>query len=107
MAARKPLRELLREANLTGEKQRRYSGEFLTEKAEIEEALREHWPVKHIWKVLTDAGRITMTYAAFHRHVRQLKTSKEEGMTKTPPESSSKRRTGFIHNPSPNPKDLF
>ena len=103
------LRELLAAQRQEASKWHHRRGEFAAQQAEIEEALRDHWSLKEIWSALKKAGRIGMTYSTFHRHARKLLTPKAEA--EAADRSSSRpapaKPAGFVHNPSPNPKDLF
>ncbi len=105
MPARKSLLELLKEEDFSSDKNQKNLSEFVAEKRDIQEALDAHWAVRNIWKVLTKAGRITMPYSTFCRHVRALsKTPKEETRNEARPGLS--RREGFTHNPTPDPQSL-
>lgn len=52
--------------------------QFLGVKDEVEEALEAGCKTLHIWKTLTDEGRITCKYEVFRRHVKKLLVQKQK-----------------------------
>lgn len=108
MPARKSLLELLKEENFSADKSQKNLNEFVAEKKDIQEALEARWAIRNIYKVLIKAGRITMPYSSFCRHVRSLATTP---MQKTAPAAEprlpvSSKREGFVHDPTPDIKKL-
>ena len=108
MPARKSLLDLLKEEDFSTDRNQTYLTEFMAEKEDIRTALSSHYAVRNIWKTLTKAGRITMRYPTFCRHVKNLlrETPKGEPGSNPPPPAASKGN-GFVHNPTPSPEDLF
>ena len=46
--------------------------EFLACKDEIAEAVRQGYTIREIWQVLTESGRVTMTYGTFGDYLNRL-----------------------------------
>ena len=87
---------------------------FLALRPEIKQALDDGWPVKSIWEILVQEGKITFSYQAFLGYVNRLLLTAK---TKNTPSSSAKTSRiisrklvpmpGFTFNPIPNLKDLI
>lgn len=45
---------------------------FLALRGEVEDAIKDGWPVKTIWETLHDEGRVTFSYQAFRLYVNKL-----------------------------------
>lgn len=45
---------------------------FLALRSEVEEAMKDGWPIKTIWETLHDEGRVTFSYQAFRLYVNRL-----------------------------------
>lgn len=107
MPARKSLLDLLKEEDFSTDRNQTYLTEFMAEKQDIQVALNSHYAVRNIWKTLTKAGRITMRYSTFCRHVKNLLKTPKGETGGNPSHPAVPRGNGFVHNPTPNPEDLF
>lgn len=86
---------------------------FLLLRQEIKKALDDGWPMRSIWEILHEEGKVTFGYDSFRRYTRRLIALPlihlEHDTTETP-----KRKTdetpqirGFTFNPSPKKEDLY
>lgn len=86
---------------------------FLLLRQEIKQALDDGWPMRSIWEILHEEGKVTFGYDSFRRYTRRLIVSplihQEHDTTET-----SKRKTdetpqirGFTFNPTPKKEDLY
>ena len=107
MPARKSLLDLLKEEDFSTDRNQRYLTEFMVERQDIQAALEARYAIRNIWKTLTKAGRITMRYSTFCRHVKNLLKETPKGEAGESLSSAASKGSGFVHNPTPSPKDLF
>ncbi len=108
MPARKSLLDLLKEEDFSTDRNQTYLTEFMAEKEDIQAALNGHYAIRNIWKTLTKAGRITMRYSTFCRHVKNILKGTPKGESgRSPSHPVASKGSGFVHNPTPNPEDLF
>lgn len=86
---------------------------FLDLRQEIKQALDDGWPMRSIWEILHEEGKVPFGYDSFRRYTRRLIVSPlihlKHDTTETP-----KRKTdetpqirGFTFNPSPKKEDLY
>ena len=84
----KLLDSLRAEQTTTQTDTRKHKRDFLLHKADIAEALRDGWAVKHIWKRMTNEGMTTMSYnnlcQLVQKHIKSPKTAEDD----TPSESN-------------------
>ena len=75
---------------------------FLALKADIQETIEEGWPVKDVWRLLHDDGRVPVTYQAFNvyvnRYIRLCEHPHKDpdAMTKT---ATPLKKSGLLLNP--------
>ena len=85
---------------------------FIALRAEIEKALNDGWTVKVIWETLRDEEKITFSYQAFNRYVKQLIKDQpptlDEVATETPEKPTKPEGIKeFKFNANPKKEDLF
>lgn len=113
----KTLSERIAERVKTKKSQNRAA--FLALRSEITQALADGWPMKTIWQLLHEEGKVTFGYDAFINHVKRLIKS-EQPIQPTPvptakaavsplhqPKIVKTDLPGFKFNPIPNPEELF
>ena len=94
---------------------------FLALRSEITQALADGWPMKTIWQLLHEEGKVTFGYDAFINHVKRLIKVEQPAQHPTPlpkakvaevaplhqPKTVKANVPGFTFNPSPNKDDLL
>lgn len=95
----KPFTERLRDRAASREAggKSRNRAQFLAARTDIDAALAEGWPVRGIWELLAEEGRISFGYAWFAKFVRQHRAPSNSEPPKLAPPAP----------PSPPPAALF
>jgi len=80
---------------------------FIAVKDDVEAALHAGFPVKSIWRHMTETGRTTSRYETFLRYVRsQILQAAPRHLPARTAEPSPQRQ-GFHFDPKPNKEDIF
>ena len=85
---------------------------FVALRGEIEKALNDGWTVKVIWETLREEEKVTFSYQAFNRYVKQLIKNQPpiqgEAVTDTPEKPSKPEGIKeFKFNANPKKEDLI
>lgn len=86
---------------------------FLLLRQEIEHALDDGWPMRSIWEILHEEGKVTFGYDSFRRYTRRLIVLPliplERDTAETPKRKADETppKSGFTFNPSPKKEDLY
>ena len=81
--------------------------QFLAARSDIDAALAEGWPVRGIWELLTEEGRISFGYAWFAKYVRRYRapaTGEPPKASPAPPSPSRSATASAEADPPPRPK---
>ncbi len=86
---------------------------FLLLRQEIKQALDDGWPMRSIWELLHEEGKVTFGYDSFRRYTRRLIVLPlphlENHTMETPKRKTDETQQirGFTFNPSPKKEDLI
>ena len=85
---------------------------FVALRGEIEKALNDGWTVKVIWETLREEEKVTFSYQAFNRYVKQMIKNQPpiqgEAVTDTPEKPSKPEGIKeFKFNANPKKEDLI
>lgn len=104
--SKKPFTERLRERAATREPggKNRNLAQFLAARSDIDAAIAEGWPLRGIWELLAEEGRIGFGYPWFVKFVRRYRVPATVEPPKAAPAPPSPSPASADADPPPRPK---
>lgn len=84
---------------------------FLVLRSDIQQAVQDGWPLKHIWETLHEEGKVAFGYQSFRKYVIKLIAVNDKACSprnsKVPPPPRSSELPGFKWDPVGKKEDLL